>query len=647
MAWLAHHSDGIASDGAGVVPLSIQDVESSCTEREYFQVKGEVTRIESSNVPEELLEEAGNHRRFIVCKLHILPLVIKPTQQLYLALDTRQLVNVLHGNLNDLDFLDLEGDLIADHSRVLEVDVEKCFQALRMLYNAEYCWGGSMSVMNTEQTHPNASSSGGPPENKRAYLTLCMDVVEAKGVFKDSPILLSNFSKSVGGILEQRHAGTPTDLRVGTAVALSSVAKYWVLTNLFPGPIPQVSVYGLHPPRPCDGSKPQDGLSQHQQHCLPALPPPPGVNMATDTMSLLPQHPHSQVAGLHMDQGPLDNSDKNKIDKGTCTVERCGDNQRLVAKGNNSGRSRNLPVTSRWCKAALARSLRPFLFLLSNWSSRLQQDHPRLLPPLYSLFLSVTFLHPQSGQSCSTPLHPLLCSNPQGSKSLAKHPPPLLCGCSVANRALPNHLSGENKKSRLTAGWHQSPLPTITTLLIRFTTVTRRTTLPIQFTALFGKTEQTRRQKEENLRAAHPGYSIAASHPSVGSSSTHERSTAPTSLTSPHLRNPTPPHTSPRSPLYFPPPKQEAQHPLSLHVSPTTRKYLDSFRQQAPLSPLSPTRPAYHLKPLATPTRAYQFSPTFIPYTGQGDPRIAKATQANIVPAKQAPVVIKQLSELF
>lgn len=41
----------------------------------------------------------------------------------------------------------------------------------------------------------------------------------------------------------------PTDLRVNTtalnAVALSSVAKYWVLTNLLPGPIPQVSVYGI------------------------------------------------------------------------------------------------------------------------------------------------------------------------------------------------------------------------------------------------------------------------------------------------------------------------------------------------------------------------------------------------------------------
>lgn len=40
-----------------------------------------------------------------------------------------------------------------------------------------------------------------------------------------------------------------TDLRVNTtalnAVALSNVAKYWVLTNLLPGPIPQVSVYGI------------------------------------------------------------------------------------------------------------------------------------------------------------------------------------------------------------------------------------------------------------------------------------------------------------------------------------------------------------------------------------------------------------------
>ncbi|KAJ8889602.1 hypothetical protein PR048_009102 [Dryococelus australis] len=88
----------------------------------------------------------------------------------------------------------------------------------------------------------------------------------------------------------QRHAGgTPADLRVGTAVALSSVAKYWVLTNLFPGPIPQVSVYGLHPPRPCDASKPQESGSQPQP-CL--VGPPPAINMAA---ALVPQHPHAQV----------------------------------------------------------------------------------------------------------------------------------------------------------------------------------------------------------------------------------------------------------------------------------------------------------------------------------------------------------------
>lgn len=51
----------------------------------------------------------------------------------------------------------------------------------------------------------------------------------------------------------------PTDLRVNTtalnAVALSSVAKYWVLTNLLPGPIPQVSVYGIPTSRSENGGK--------------------------------------------------------------------------------------------------------------------------------------------------------------------------------------------------------------------------------------------------------------------------------------------------------------------------------------------------------------------------------------------------------
>ncbi|RZC33589.1 zinc finger protein 271 [Asbolus verrucosus] len=71
----------------------------------------------------------------------------------------------------------------------------------------------------------------------------------------------------------------PTDLRVNTtalnAVALSSVAKYWVLTNLLPGPIPQVSVYGL----PGSGRSDNQGkisqeamLGQHAAGLLPADP---------------------------------------------------------------------------------------------------------------------------------------------------------------------------------------------------------------------------------------------------------------------------------------------------------------------------------------------------------------------------------------
>lgn len=48
---------------------------------------------------------------------------------------------------------------------------------------------------------------------------------------------------SIGNVTSTPHTST-ADLRVGTAVALaSSVAKYWVLTNLFPGPLQPVSVY--------------------------------------------------------------------------------------------------------------------------------------------------------------------------------------------------------------------------------------------------------------------------------------------------------------------------------------------------------------------------------------------------------------------
>lgn len=53
---------------------------------------------------------------------------------------------------------------------------------------------------------------------------------------------LATATASLGNVGSTPHSSA--DLRVGTAVALaSSVAKYWVLTNLFPGPLPQVSVY--------------------------------------------------------------------------------------------------------------------------------------------------------------------------------------------------------------------------------------------------------------------------------------------------------------------------------------------------------------------------------------------------------------------
>ena len=48
---------------------------------------------------------------------------------------------------------------------------------------------------------------------------------------------MSNHSNLVG-------ANNLSDIRVN-AVSLNNVAKYWVLTNLLPGPVPQVSIYGL------------------------------------------------------------------------------------------------------------------------------------------------------------------------------------------------------------------------------------------------------------------------------------------------------------------------------------------------------------------------------------------------------------------
>lgn len=56
---------------------------------------------------------------------------------------------------------------------------------------------------------------------------------------------MATATASLGNVGSTPHSSA--DLRVGTAVALaSSVAKYWVLTNLFPGPLPQVSVYHSH-----------------------------------------------------------------------------------------------------------------------------------------------------------------------------------------------------------------------------------------------------------------------------------------------------------------------------------------------------------------------------------------------------------------
>ncbi|CAH2002576.1 unnamed protein product [Acanthoscelides obtectus] len=82
----------------------------------------------------------------------------------------------------------------------------------------------------------------------------------------------------------------PTDLRVNTtalnAVALSSVAKYWVLTNLLPGPIPQVSVYGLPgTSRDNQGKIPQDAAMLSQHGILP-----------TDPSLLLQQHAQIPVS---------------------------------------------------------------------------------------------------------------------------------------------------------------------------------------------------------------------------------------------------------------------------------------------------------------------------------------------------------------
>lgn len=90
-----------------------------------------------------------------------------------------------------------------------------------------------------------------------------------------------------GSIVLQRPTGAAAaaaaaaDLRVGT-VALSNVAKYWVLTNLFPGPIPQ-AVYLNHPPGRVGDVKQEIDLSQQI------------VPTTMEGMTLIHQSTHSQA----------------------------------------------------------------------------------------------------------------------------------------------------------------------------------------------------------------------------------------------------------------------------------------------------------------------------------------------------------------
>ncbi|VVC89039.1 unnamed protein product [Leptidea sinapis] len=69
---------------------------------------------------------------------------------------------------------------------------------------------------------------------------------------------------------QQAPTTSATDLRVNSAVnvALSSVAKYWVFTNLFPGPIPQVSLYGLPASTRIENGKPVQDLGQSHASLL-------------------------------------------------------------------------------------------------------------------------------------------------------------------------------------------------------------------------------------------------------------------------------------------------------------------------------------------------------------------------------------------
>lgn len=101
---------------------------------------------------------------------------------------------------------------------------------------------------------------------------------------------------SLGNVGNTPHSSA--DLRVGTAVALaSSVAKYWVLTNLFPGPIPQVSVY--HHPHHNSSHRGGGGGE------APSKESPSALN---HEMALTSNSHHQNAASHHHHQPPVSTS---------------------------------------------------------------------------------------------------------------------------------------------------------------------------------------------------------------------------------------------------------------------------------------------------------------------------------------------------
>lgn len=117
--------------------------------------------------------------------------------------------------------------------------------------------------MNPEHHSINAGG-GQPPGNSevREFFFSLLSLVILHS-FCTHTVLFQSQGQRAQAAQQQTTSLTPTtsatDLRVNSAVnvALSSVAKYWVFTNLFPGPIPQVSVYGLPTGARIENGKPQ------------------------------------------------------------------------------------------------------------------------------------------------------------------------------------------------------------------------------------------------------------------------------------------------------------------------------------------------------------------------------------------------------